>query len=84
MLYIDDDHQFSIYCTTFFSSLKVNGKNTQGENIADNGGVRESFRAYMKSIEEQGPEPRLPGLTQYTPEQLFFVSFSQVCTIFHK
>ena len=32
----------------------------------------------MKSIEEQGPEPRLPGLTQYTPEQLFFVSFSQV------
>jgi len=56
----------------------VNGKNTQGENIADNGGVRESFRAYMKSIEEQGPEPRLPGLTQYTPEQLFFVSFSQV------
>ena len=65
----------------FFFPLKVNGKNTQGENIADNGGVRESFRAYMKSIEEQGPEPRLPGLTQYTPEQLFFVSFSQVRTI---
>ena len=39
------------------------------------------FRAYMKSIEEQGPEPRLPGLTQYTPEQLFFVSFSQVSMI---
>ena len=35
----------------------------------------------MKSIEEQGPEPRLPGLTQYTPEQLFFVSFSQVSMI---
>ena len=35
----------------------------------------------MKSIEEQGPEPRLPGLTQYTPEQLFFVSFSQVSVI---
>jgi len=56
----------------------VNGKNTQGENIADNGGVRESFRAYMKSIEVQGTEQRLPGLTQYTPEQLFFVSFAQV------
>ena len=35
----------------------------------------------MKSIEEQGPEPRLPGLTQYTPEQLFFVSFSQVSMV---
>jgi len=56
----------------------VNGKNTQGENIADNGGVRESFRAYMKSIEVQGTEQRLPGLTQYTPEQMFFVSFAQV------
>ena len=39
------------------------------------------FRAYMKSIEEQGPEPRLPGLTQSTTEQLFFVSFSQVSMI---
>ena len=32
----------------------------------------------MKSIEVQGTEKRLPGLTQYTPEQMFFVSFAQV------
>lgn len=62
--------------------FQVNGKNTQGENIADNGGVRESFRAYKKSVEEQGVEAFLPGLTQYSPEQLFFVSFAQVSTFF--
>jgi len=56
----------------------LNGKNTQGENIADNGGVHESFRAYMNSVELLGPEPALPGLTQFTPEQMFFVAFSQV------
>ena len=58
--------------------FQLNGKNTQGENIADNGGVHESFRAYKKSVDSLGPEPALPGLTQFTPEQMFFVSFSQV------
>merc|ERR1712180_131612 len=54
------------------------GKLTQGENIADNGGIRESFRAYVNSVVDQGPEPSLPGLTQFTSEQMFFISFSQV------
>jgi len=56
----------------------VNGQNTQGENIADNGGVRESFRAYKLSVDAQGPEPKLPGLLDYTPEQMFFISYAQV------
>ena len=72
-------YEVSVYFSHFF--LKVNGKNTQGENIADNGGVRESFRAYLKSIEAQGPEPKLPGLTQFSPEQMFFVSYAQVSNI---
>ena len=52
-----------------------------GENIADNGGVRESFRAYENYIINQNggkPEPKLPGLQEYTSEQMFFISFSQV------
>lgn len=56
----------------------LNGKNTQGENIADNGGIHEAFRAYMRSVEILGKEPALPGLTQFTPEQMFFISYAQV------
>ena len=62
--------------------LQLNGQNTLGENIADNGGVRESFRAYRNYIKNQNggnPEPKLPGLQEYTSEQMFFISFSQVC-----
>jgi len=56
----------------------LNGKMTQGENIADNGGIHESFRAYLKSLEDGEPEPALPGLEQFTPKQMFFVSNAQV------
>ena len=56
----------------------MNGKNTQGENIADNGGIRETYRAYLRSVESEGTEPRLPGLQQFSPEQLLFVSYAQV------
>jgi len=56
----------------------LNGKNTQGENIADNGGIHESFRAYLRSLDTLGPEPALPGLTQYSSEQMLFISYAQV------
>ncbi|XP_054155668.1 neprilysin-2-like [Oppia nitens] len=53
---------------------KVNGINTQGENIADNGGVIQSYRAYQKYVAKSGvTEPRLPAL-DYTPNQLFWIS----------
>lgn len=68
-----------------YSSYKVddshlNGKQTLGENIADNGGLKAAFRAYEKWA-EVNPEPRLPGLN-LTSKQLFFVGFAQVwCSI---
>ena len=65
----------------FFHTLKIfqlNGRNTQGENIADNGGIRETFRAYTRSVESLGSEPALPGLTQFTPQQMLFISYAQV------
>merc|ERR1712051_1141035 len=58
----------------------LNGINTQGENIADNGGLREGFRAYKKflSRETDGEtEQALPGLQKYTSDQMFFISFAQ-------
>ncbi|XP_053378929.1 neprilysin-like isoform X2 [Mercenaria mercenaria] len=60
------------------ANLSVNGINTQGENIADNGGLKQSFRAYRKWVEQRGSEePMLPGLN-FTNNQLFFINFAQI------
>ncbi|TKR63434.1 hypothetical protein L596_027267 [Steinernema carpocapsae] len=53
----------------------VNGESTISENIADNGAVKETFRAYQKYLEENGEEPRIPGFEEYTNEQMFFIAF---------
>ena len=59
----------------------INGKLTLGENIADNGGLVSSFRAYNAWRSQQGAgfeEPRLPGLRELNPDQLFFTAFATV------
>ncbi|CAH1375017.1 hypothetical protein MTP99_016416 [Tenebrio molitor] len=57
--------------------LYVNGRMTQGENIADNGGLKQSFRAYRKWVSQHGEEPDLPGLN-LTHDQLFFLNYAQI------
>lgn len=52
-------------------NLLLNGRNTLGENIADNGGIREAFRAFQSSRRDA----LLPGLN-YSREQLFFISYA--------
>jgi predicted metalloendopeptidase len=40
--------------------------------------VREAFLAYQNFVALNGREARLPGLEQYTPEQLFFISYGNI------
>ena len=55
--------------------VPVNGELTLGENIADFGGLKESYAAYQAWVAEQGPEDQLiDGLSN---EQLFFVAMAQ-------
>jgi len=61
--------------------FKVNGQITLGENIADNGGLHEAFRAYLNYKATTGDiEPRLPALEMYSPEQMIFMAHAQVNT----
>ena len=53
--------------------LYINGVNTQGENIADNGGIKVALNAYKKLVYREGPEPMLPAL-KYNQRQLFWLS----------
>ncbi|XP_046673742.1 endothelin-converting enzyme homolog isoform X3 [Homalodisca vitripennis] len=55
----------------------LNGKQTLGENIADNGGLKAAFRAYLDWVSKNKEELRLPALN-LTHRQLFFLSFAQV------
>ncbi|XP_037108424.1 endothelin-converting enzyme 1-like [Syngnathus acus] len=59
----------------------LNGSHTLEENIADNGGLKAAYEAYVNWIERNGEEPTLPALGM-TNHQLFFVGFAQMwCTV---
>lgn len=57
----------------------MNGVVTLGENIADNGGLRAALRAY-RAYKKQSTfkDWKLPGLENYSSEQLFYLGFAGV------
>jgi putative endopeptidase len=54
-------------------TLHVNGELTQGENIADLGGLTMAYYAYKKSLNGQ----KSPVMAGFTGEQRFFISWAQ-------
>jgi len=65
-------HQYSQY--TVLNGLHVNGALTQGENLADNGGMAIAYEAFKKTPEGKS-DTKIDG---FTPDQRFFLSLAQV------
>lgn len=55
-------------------SLHANGKLTLGENIADQGGLRVAYTAYLKTAEAKANK----SVDGFTPAQRFFLSYANV------
>lgn len=64
--------QYDAY--TVAGGVHLNGKLTLGENIADVGGLKLSWRAYKKASEGKAPAPAYSGFNE---DQQFFLSHAQ-------
>uniref|UniRef100_A0A8C2MHE8 Membrane metallo-endopeptidase-like 1 n=1 Tax=Cricetulus griseus TaxID=10029 RepID=A0A8C2MHE8_CRIGR len=70
-------YQYGNFSWDLADDQNVNGFSTLGENIADNGGVRQAYKAYLQWLAEGGKDQQLPGLN-LTYAQLFFINYAQV------
>jgi putative endopeptidase len=57
--------------------VHINGELTQGENIADIGGVKLAYAALQKAL-DKNPQAREQKIDGFTPEQRFFLGWAQV------
>ncbi|CAG2168038.1 unnamed protein product [Oppiella nova] len=54
----------------------LNGNHTLEENICDFAGLQQSYTAYK--LNKDNTFVQLPGLTNYTSDQLFFIQYAQI------
>ncbi|XP_025191848.1 neprilysin-like isoform X2 [Melanaphis sacchari] len=71
MCFVDQYNQFELTPST-----RLNGTLTLGENMADNVGLKQSWKAYK--LNKIGEGVHLPGLAEYSNDQLFFLSYANV------
>jgi putative endopeptidase len=57
--------------------LHLNGELTQGENIADIGGIKIAYLALQKAL-SKNPKAAQKKIDGFTPEQRFFLGFAQI------
>ncbi|CEF65822.1 Endothelin-converting enzyme-like 1 [Strongyloides ratti] len=56
----------------------LDGFNTQGENVADDGGIRIAFKTMKKVLQSENYQNKktIEGLEEYNDDQLFFLNYA--------
>lgn len=68
--------QFGQFCYNISgTTMCINASITEEENLADNGGIKGAYEAYMAT--RPANEPPIPGFEDLSMEQIFFLSFAQ-------
>ncbi|XP_075529928.1 neprilysin-1-like [Dermacentor variabilis] len=57
------------------ANMTLNATRTYVQDIVDNAAIQTAFHAYLASSEGK-PSVSLPGLENFSPEQLFFLSYA--------
>lgn len=57
-------------------NVQIDGRRTEGENIADNGGMRAAIRAAMRLSERTSERFTIPGLEEFTEMHYFFMNYA--------
>jgi putative endopeptidase len=65
-------NQYNNY--TVLDNVHINGSLTQGENLADNGGMQIAYEAFKRTPEGKS-DTKIDG---FTPDQRFFLSLAQI------